>query len=129
MQMTPGLVIGIVLRIATFAWPLLTETLALFWWARSAGPSRLPTLLMIAAYLVLVFTPNRFLLSRWGVMAVMLLLSASSYLLFRYWSEPHGVPEMIWVHLGFGLAWLATLGVERIRGDGAKSIGSSDPEA
>ncbi len=114
MQMTPGIFIGLALRVATLVWPLATEALALLWWARNEGPSRLPTQLIIAAYLALVFAPNRFLFSRVGLAAVVLLLAASLLLLLRFWSEPSGVPQMIWVHLTFGAAWLATLAIESL---------------
>lgn len=114
MQITAGALVAFGLRVVTLVWPLATEALAVLWWSPSESPSRLPTLIIIIAYVCLVFAPRRFLFSRLGVAPVLLLTAASLFLLVRYWSEPSGVPEMIWVHLGFAIAWLATLVVEKV---------------
>ena len=115
MQMTFRALAVIGLRVVTLMWPLATEALAMLWWARVQGPSRLPTLLIVAAYFGLVFAPSRILFSWWGMASVMLLLSASLLLLLRYWSEPSGVPGMIWIHLGFAIAWLIILGARKFK--------------
>ena len=114
MPMNPDVLVAIGSRVMTLIWPLANEALAAPWWASSAGPSRLPTFLIIAAYVSLVFAPSRFLFSRSGVAPVLLLLFSSSLLLLRYWSEPNGVPQMIWVYLGFAFAWVVTFLVERL---------------
>lgn len=114
MQMKSSVLVGLALRLATVAWPLATEVLALLWWAGYSSKSTLPTLVIVTAYLFLVFSPNRILFSHTGLIAVVLVISASMLLLLLYWSDPTGLPGMIWVHLGFAGAWLVTLTIERL---------------
>lgn len=131
MPMTSGVVIVYALRLATLIWPLSTEVLAMLWWAPVNGPSSVPTVLIIAMYIALVFAPNHLLFSRLGVAAAVLLIAASLVLVLRYWGDPIGMPQMIWVHLGFGAAWLLALLIDAMirRNRDRPSTGISAPRA
>lgn len=109
-------VVSLPLRLAGLLWPLLTEVLSLLWWGiKAGGLSTLVTMTFIAMYGFLCFAPNTFVFSAKGYLAALILLATSSVVVLFRLDGTSAVPEMLWVHIGFGVAWLAAIWLVRPR--------------
>ncbi|MCA2970038.1 MAG: hypothetical protein ACK50I_20210 [Burkholderiales bacterium] len=98
------------LRIATAAWPLLTELLALAFWSSNLLPTGLiQALVVIGSLCALVFTPITGSLARVSYVAVVVLLVHSAWSLGVQGGSQSGIQAGALVNAGFALTWLVYL--------------------
>ena len=107
-------IVGIPLRLIGALWPLSTEVLALLWWGKTVGPlTILAAAVLVVAYAYLCFAPNKWVFSIQGYVVAAILIGTSCILAITNLSGGNEMPEILPVHIGFGLAWLAVIWMAR----------------
>jgi hypothetical protein len=102
--------VGIPLRLLSGLWPLTDELLGLVWWAAEVNwLTGIASTVSIASYLFLCFFPNRFVFSGHGYLASLALMGSTLVLVLVNLSDANQIPKMLWINLGFGLAWIAVI--------------------
>lgn len=107
-------ILGLPLRVLGFFWPLLTEAIALIWFGEKSDFLTVGvTVLLIAVYGLLCFAPNRKVFSALGSWASVALLATSGATTVLFKLQNEQVPDLLWVHLGFGIFWLLAIWLVR----------------
>lgn len=100
-------IIGIPLRIFSFAWPFATEVLGLLWWIGFIDSvALLRGFCFIPAYLYLIFFPNRLIFSMRGLLTAFTLIGASLGFVVSHLLFVEEVSWTLWIHACFGIAWM-----------------------